>query len=62
MDKLKKMEPQKLAIATAAVVFVLGIIGVLVGNTAVGIVALILQVAAVFLVLMSGSEQAQEPE
>ncbi len=60
MDKLKKMEPQKLAIATAGVVFVLGIIGVLVGNTAVGIVALLLQVAAVFLVIMSGSEQAQE--
>ena len=60
MDMLKKMEPQKLALATAGVVFVLGIIGVLVGNTAVGIVALLLQVAAVFLVIMSGSEQAQE--
>ncbi len=60
MDNLKKMEPQKLAIVTAGIVVVLGLIGVITGNTAIGIVALLLQAGVVFYIIASGSEQAQE--
>ncbi len=62
MDKLKHMEPKKLAIITAAVIAVLGIVGVLVsGNIlAVGIIMVVLQAVAVYIIINSGSEQAQE--
>ena len=62
MDKLKHMEPRKLAIITAAVIAVLGIVGVLVsGNIlAVGIIMVVLQAVAVYIIINSGSEQAQE--
>ena len=60
MDNLKKMEPQKLAIVTAGIVVVLGLIGVITGNIVLGIVALLLQAGVVFYIIASGSEQAQE--
>ena len=60
MDKLKKMEPQQLALAAAAIILVIGLVGVLVGKTAVGIIALVLQAVAVFVIIMSSSGQAQE--
>ena len=62
MDKLRKMDPQKLAILTAAVIAVLGIIGIAVSKNifAVGIVMVILQAAAVFLIISSGTGKAQE--
>ena len=60
MDNLKKMEPQKLAIVTAGIVVVLGLIGVITGSKALGIVALLLQAGVVFYIIASGSEQAQE--
>ena len=61
MDKLRKMEPLKLAIITAAVIAVLGIIGVLVSKNmvAVGIVMVILQALAVFVIINDGSGQAK---
>ena len=59
MDKLKKMEPQQLALAAAAIILVIGLVGVLVGKTAVGIIALVLQAVAVFVIIMSSSGQAQ---
>lgn len=61
MDKLKNMEPKKLALITAAVVAVLGVVGVVLsGNMIVGIIAVLLQAVVVFLIINSGSEQAQE--
>ena len=61
MDKLKNMEPKKLALITAAIVAVLGIVGVVVsGNMIVGIIAVVLQAIVVFFIIISGSEQAQE--
>ena len=62
MDKLRKMDPQKLAFLTAAVIAVLGIIGIAVSKNifAVGIVMVILQAAAVFLIISSGTGKAQE--
>ena len=60
MDKLKKMEPQKLAIMTAAIVAVLGIIAVVLKNIPIGIIAVLISAAAVFFIINSGSEQAQE--
>ena len=62
MDKLKKMEPQKLAIITAAIIAVLGIVGVILSKNifVVGIVMVVLQAVAVFIIINSGSEQAQE--
>ena len=59
MDKLKKMEPQQLALAAAAIILVIGLVGVLVGKTAIGIIALVLQAVAVFVIIMSSSGQAQ---
>lgn len=61
MNQLKKMEPQKLGLLTAVVVAVLGVIAVIAHKApVVGIVILILQAAAVFFVISSGSGQAQE--
>ncbi len=51
MEKLKEMEWQKLAVITAVVEAVLGLVGVLAGNTVVGIILLVLQVAVVVFVL-----------
>lgn len=62
MEKLRKMEPKKLALITALIVAVLGAIGVLFSGQmmAVGIIVVVLQVAIVFFILNTGSEQAQE--
>ena len=62
MDNIRKMGPQKLAIITAVVVAVLGVLGVVVlgNNTAVGIVLVVVQAALVFFIINLGSEQAQE--
>ncbi len=48
MEKLKEMDGKVLAIGAAVVIGVLGLIGVLVGNTVVGIILLILQIAVAF--------------
>ena len=62
MEKLRKMEPKKLALITALIVAVLGAIGVLFSGQmmVVGIIVVVLQVAIVFFILNTGSEQAQE--
>ncbi len=60
MDKIRKMEPQKLAIITAAVIAVLGIIGIVAsGNMVVGIIMVILQAVAVFFIICNGSSQSK---
>ena len=51
MEKLKEMDGKVLAIGAAVVIGVLGLIGVLVGNTVVGIILLLLQIAVAFLVI-----------
>ena len=64
MEKLRKMEPQKLAIVTAALIIGLGLAGVLIavfGNMLVGgIVLVVIQAILVFVIINTGSEQAQE--
>ncbi|MBO4863708.1 MAG: response regulator [Eubacterium sp.] len=62
MDKLRKMGPQKLAIIAAAIIGVLGIVGMILAGKilVVGIVMVVLQIAVVFLLISQGSEQAQE--
>ena len=51
MEKLREMDGKILAAIGAAVIAVLGLIGVLVGNTAVGIVMLLLQVGVAFFLI-----------
>ncbi|MCR5225826.1 MAG: response regulator [Eubacterium sp.] len=63
MEKLRKMEPKKLALITAFLVAVVGVAGVFLssGNMLViAIIAVVLQAAIVFFVLCTGSEQAVE--
>lgn len=60
MEKLKKMDPKKLAIIVAIIVAVLGLAGALSGNMIVGIIAAVVAAIVVFFVLSYGSEQAQE--
>ena len=62
MDKIKKMEPKKLALITALIIAVLGIAGAVLSGKflVVGIVLVVLQAAVVFFIINSGSEQAQE--
>jgi signal transduction histidine kinase/ActR/RegA family two-component response regulator len=55
MEKLREMDAKTLAIGAAVVIGVLGLIGVLVGNTVVGIIMLVLQVAVAFLLLSQSS-------
>ena len=52
MEKLRKMEPKKLALITALIVAVLGAIGVLFSGQmmVVGIIVVVLQVAIVFFI------------
>ncbi|MCR4838385.1 MAG: response regulator [Eubacterium sp.] len=56
MEKLKEMDSKTLAIIAAVAIGVLGLIGVLVGNTAVGIIMLVLQIGVAFFFIsqMSG--------
>ena len=49
MEKIKEMDGKTLAIVAAAVILVLGLVGVLTGSTPVGIIMLILQALIVFL-------------
>ena len=51
MDKLKSMDSKTLAIISAAVIAILGVIGVVAGNPTVGIIILIIQAALVFFVM-----------
>ena len=51
MEKIKEMDGKTLAVAAAAVILVLGLVGVLTGNMAVGIIMLILQALIVFFLL-----------
>ena len=62
MDKLRTMEPKKLAIMTSVIVAVLCLVGVLLPKKllVLGIILVLLAVAVVFVVLSIGSEQAQE--
>lgn len=59
MEKLKELDAKTLAIVAAVVIGVLGLIGVLVGNTAVGIIMLLLQIAVAFFLIsqVSGGEK-----
>ena len=52
MEKLREMDGKVLAICAAVVIGVLGLIGVLVGNTAVGIIMLVLQIGVAFFLIM----------
>ena len=60
MEKLRKMEPQKLAV----LIIVLGLVGVLLAASANllvgGIVLVVVQAILVFFIINTGSEQAQE--
>ncbi|SEP57141.1 Signal transduction histidine kinase [Lachnospiraceae bacterium NE2001] len=62
MNKLRKMEPKQLALITAAIIAVLGVVGVLLSKNlvVVGIIMVVLQAAVAFFILSTGSEQAQE--
>ncbi len=64
MDSLKKMEPQKLGILTAAVLAVLGFAGLLAskgtGSIVIGVIFLALEVSIVFMVMKEGSGRAHE--
>ena len=64
MEKLRKMEPQKLATVTAVLIIVLGLVGVLLAASANllvgGIVLVVVQAILVFFIINTGSEQAQE--
>ncbi len=51
MEKIKEMDGKTLAVAAAAVILVLGLVGVLAGNMPVGIIMLILQALIVFFLL-----------
>ncbi len=51
MEKLKEMDSQKLAIVAAGAIAVLGLVGILAGNTAVGIIMLILQIGVAFMLI-----------
>ncbi len=57
MDKLKEMDSQKLAILAAGAIAVLGLVGILAGNTVVGIIMLLLQVAVAFLFITANADQ-----
>ena len=63
MDKLRKMDPKKLAIISAAAIVVLGIAGVLfVSNNVMvaGIIVVVLQAALIYFIMTTGSEKAHE--
>lgn len=61
MEKLKKMEPKKLAIITAAVVLVFGLVAAILPRelSGIGVFFVLLATAAVFVVIFFGSGQAQ---
>ncbi|MBR6403147.1 MAG: response regulator [Eubacterium sp.] len=61
MDKLRKMEPQKLAIITAILVLALGVAGIFGSGFyyVIGFVVVVLQAILVFIIINTGSEQAQ---
>ncbi len=60
MDKLRKMEPQKLAIVTAAIIAILGIVAILISKEiySVGIVVVLLQAGAVFFIISGAQGKA----
>ena len=55
MEKLREMDAKVLAIGAAVVIGVLGLIGVLAGNTVVGIILLVLQIAVAFVLITAVS-------
>jgi len=59
MEKLKEMDGKILAAIGAAVIAVLGLVGVLVGNTAVGIIMLLLQVGVAFFLISQMKDDAK---
>jgi len=59
MEKLREMDGKILAAIGAAVIAVLGLIGVLAGNTAVGIVMLLLQVGVAFFLISQLKEDGK---
>ncbi len=62
MDKLRKMDPKLLAIISAAIVAVFGIVGVILAKSmlVVGIILILAAAGCVFFVMSNGSERAQE--
>ena len=62
MDKLKNMEPKKLAILTAAIVLVLGVVGAILSSKS-PVIGIVLVVAAAgltfFLVSMKAEQEKQ---
>ena len=59
MEKIKEMDGKVLGIISAAVVIVLGLIGVLSGSTVVGIIMFILAAAAVFFLFFAGKSEVK---
>lgn len=53
MEKIKEMDGRQLAIITAAVIGICGIVGIVAGSTVVGIIMLVLQLAVAFLVIIN---------
>ncbi|MBR1673759.1 MAG: response regulator [Eubacterium sp.] len=51
MEKLKEMDSQQLAIITAVTIGALGLVGILAGDSTIGIIMLVLQLAVAFVVI-----------
>lgn len=53
MEKIKELGPKKMAIISAVLVAILGVIGIIAANTVVGIITLLLQVAVVYFLIVT---------
>ena len=53
MEKLKELDNQQLAIATAVAIGALGLVGIVVGNNVVGIIMLVLQLGIAYVAISS---------
>ncbi len=56
MDKLKKLDGKALPIVAAALILAMGLVGILTGNTVIGIIMVILQVVLTFLLISAISD------
>jgi len=52
MEKIKELGPKKMAIISAVLVAILGVIGIIAANMVVGIITLLLQVAVVYFLIV----------
>ena len=59
MEKLRDMNNQQLGIVTALIVGVLGVVGVLAGNTVVGILLLVAELGVIIIMFMNTSMRSK---